>query len=229
MTRRPEFSSAWSFSRVWSRKYPLPAYPAMSAALRRGRAVHAYTAYLDEGATLQPPAEFNGYCEAYRHGFCMAMSPSWLHVEQPFDNGKWHGVIDRIGYLKGCGDQLVIADIKTGRGRGKAAQLRVATQLACYAEGWKPSAYKNILRVGIYLHDDATWRTVVYNSPHDFVRWHKLLQEAIHGETEETPETTIEQTGEADDQRHAGNQHPQNISRSLSNPAQPPDPAKDHN
>jgi hypothetical protein len=123
------------------------------------------------------------------------MSPSWTHIEQPFDNGAWHGIIDRIGYIRGH-DRLVIADLKTGTGAGKEAQRRIATQLACYAMGWDAECYKEILRVGIYLASDGTWKTVVYNQRSDFQAWTEMLQGALNGTQEDTHNDTQEASTE---------------------------------
>jgi hypothetical protein len=166
----------------------MPPIPNLETILQRGVSVHEWTAQVDEGANVRPPATHEGYCEAYRSA-CYALSPSWTHIEQPYDNGEWHGIIDRVGHIKGH-DPLVIADLKTGKGTGKEAQQRIATQLACYAMGWKPEQYTTVLRVGIYLHKDGTWHTVVYDDPKDFVRWTQLLQEANNG-TQKYSETTV--------------------------------------
>jgi hypothetical protein len=157
----------------------MPPIPNLEAILQRGVAVHEWTAQVDEGDTVRPPAAYEGYCEAYRSA-CYALAPSWTQIEQPFCNGRWHGIIDRVGYLKGF-DPLVIADLKTGMGAGKDAQQRIATQLACYAMGWKPEQYTQVMRVGIYLHKDGAWHTQLYDDPRDFDRWLQLLAEANHG------------------------------------------------
>lgn len=168
----------------------MPDVPQVRAALERGHTVHAWTQQLDEGGEVTPPDDIAGFCEAYRT-FCYRFSPSWTHVEAGFDNGHWHGFIDRIGYLRGH-KQLVIADVKTGKGHGTEAQERIATQLACYAMGWTPQ-YRDVLRVGIYLHDDGTWKTIVYEDDRDFIRWQTLLQEAIGGEIKELAEARRKQ------------------------------------
>ena len=182
---------------MWHKFHPMPDIPNMQAYLDRGHAVHAWTEQMDEGNTVRPPHPYESYCEAYK-SFCYAMAPSWTHVEQAFDNGErgWHGIIDRVGYIKGH-DALVIADIKTGKGQGKDTQVRVATQLASYAMGWKPHSYREVLRVGIFLHANGEWRTVVYQDEADFDRWRRLLAEAQHGDTnEEHLEKTLSSTNQ---------------------------------
>ena len=194
---KPVFTSAWSFSRVWGHFYPMPDFPRMDDILKRGQQVHLWTQLQDEGGTVRPPSPYEPYCEAYK-SFCYSMAPSWTHIEQPFENGQWHGIIDRIGYLKGH-EKLVVADIKTGKGQGVEAQLRVATQLASYAMGWLPTTYKQCLRVGIYLHKDGTWRTKVYDDMEDFRRWTRLLKEVQNNGKEST-----ETIGNGADQAHDG-------------------------
>jgi len=152
--------------------------------MERGIAVHEWAEGNDEGQNVQPPSPHEGFCNAYK-SFSYTMSPSWTHIEQPFDNGSWHGIIDRIGYLRGH-DRLVMADLKTGPGSGKEAQRRIATQLACYAMGWDAECYKEILRVGIYLSGDGTWKTIVYDQRSDFEHWRQLLQGAMNGTQEDT-------------------------------------------
>jgi|TARA_R110002020_G_scaffold59584_2_gene162342 hypothetical protein len=152
----------------------------MKAALERGSAVHEWCEQIDEGATVRPDESIAGYCDGYKQ-FCNTFCPSWTHIEQPFDNGEWHGVIDRVGYLRGQDNKTCIVDIKTGKGAGKQAQERVATQLASYAMGWSPSNYKKVIRVGVYLMKDGKWKTVVYDDHADFERWMTLLKEAKDG------------------------------------------------
>jgi len=188
MREIPAWNSPWSFTKVWGLAHPMPPIPNLEAILQRGVAVHEWTAQVDEGATVRPLAAYEGYCEAYRSA-CYALAPSWTQIEQPFCNGRWHGIIDRVGYLKGF-DPLVIADLKTGMGAGKDAQQRIATQLACYAMGWKPEQYTQVMRVGIYLHKDGAWHTQLYDDPRDFDRWLGLLKEANDG-TQTDSETAL--------------------------------------
>ena len=149
----------------------------------------------------------------------MAITPKWTHIEQPFDNGEWHGVIDRIGHIRGQ-DALCVADIKTGTGSGALAQRRIATQLAAYAMGWEPGQYEQVLRVGIYLKKDGGWKTVVYSNRRDFDYWQHLLREAKYG-TQAPPEAPrdadrrVERDGpDAHDHRPAD--VPSGVSRSPS-------------
>ena len=93
MRELPKWRSKWSFSSVWQYHYPMPDIPNMEKYLERGRAVHQWTEQVDEGATVRPPSDYEGYCEAYKK-FCHTFAPSWTHIEQPFDNGEWHGFID---------------------------------------------------------------------------------------------------------------------------------------
>ena len=155
----------------------MPDIPNMEKYLERGRAVHQWTEQVDEGATVRPPADYEGYCEAYKK-FCHTFAPSWTHIEQPFDNGEWHGFIDRVGYRRGH-DTLGIADLKTGAGQGTAAS---------YAMGGKPEAFEKVIRVGIFLRSDGAWHTKVYDDRRDFDRWQQLLKEARHGNQETSEE-----------------------------------------
>jgi hypothetical protein len=179
----------------------MPDIPKMESYLARGHAVHEWTQELDEGLTVRPPDAYAGYCEAYKNGFCNTFAPSWTHIEQPFDNGQWHGVIDRVGYIRGH-DSLCVADIKTGSGKGKENKRRIATQLASYAMGWSPHSYEKVLRIGIFLMVDGTWRTEVYDDPRDFERWQQLLAEAKrYGKPDKE---TIEDTRTEDGQPRHG-------------------------
>tara|TARA_Y100001963_G_C6685104_1_gene401810 strand:+ start:108 stop:737 length:630 start_codon:yes stop_codon:yes gene_type:complete len=192
----------------------MPDIPNMEKYLERGRAVHQWTEQVDEGATVRPPSDYEGYCEAYKK-FCHTFAPSWTHIEQPFDNGEWHGFIDRVGYIRGH-DTLVIADLKTGAGKGKAAQTRIATQLASYAMGWKPEAFEKVMRVGIFLLSDGAWHTKVYDDRRDFDRWQQLLKEAIHGNQETSEEGR--DTTEPDKRGNAGGSRSADVSDGVRTP-----------
>jgi len=196
-------------------------------ALARGTAVHEWAERLDQGGDRTPLPDYRGYCQAYL-ACCEAIEPIWEEIEQPYDNGDWHGIPDRIGRLHGH-DQLVIADLKTGAGRGRDTQLRVAIQLACYAMLRSPDSYEQALRVALFLEKSGQWRAVTYTDTKDFLRWRYLLTEAHNGNKIETdPETTPEQTGQNDRPGANANDHDAgDLPTSVSCPARSPDAAED--
>ena len=81
------------------------------AAGAKGKKVHLYTQYIDQGYQFEDPPEIAGYLKAYRT-FLRERSPRWIAIEQRIANTelKVAGTLDRFGLMDGG---YVIADIKT--------------------------------------------------------------------------------------------------------------------
>jgi hypothetical protein len=167
------WKSAWSVGRVLAQRFGGTDHIPPSA-LTRGIVIHAWCEDYDLGQLVTPDAAYAGWCEAYK-AFTYAKSPSWYDhgVERIFDTGQYHGVVDRQGVVHG---QETVADIKTGKPSRKDA-----LQLAAYTQALHPQTYAKILRLGIYLSRDGTYRLKVYTNPCDFEEWNTLLNRALTG------------------------------------------------
>jgi hypothetical protein len=172
--RRPvRFSSAWSVGRVLATVFGSPDFiPAVY--LKRGADIHRWTEHYDLGQVYRPEEDLAGWCDAYK-AFTYAHAPSWHDngIETVFETGVYHGVIDRIGFLKGFGES--VCDIKTGKPNPKKDSL----QLAAYTQGFFPETYDSIDRVGIYIAKDGTYKVRQYDDNEDFQRWKEILHHAI--------------------------------------------------
>lgn len=174
---RPEWVSAWSVTRVLARR-EAPRF-LDEAALERGIAVHAWAAAHDEGApyTIQDE-DWIGYTEAWKR-FSHALTPSWTHVEHVFDTGRYHGIIDRAGSIRG---RDVVVDLKTGEG---GSSPRTPLQIAAYTQALHPSRFHDIQRIEVRLSRSGRYRVITHRDPADFLVWDHLLREALN----ETPAT----------------------------------------
>jgi hypothetical protein len=170
-----EFTSAYSVGRVLRHTFGGPDRVPESV-LQRGIDVHEWTEHYDLGQLVTPAPHLKGWCDAYK-AFTYACSPSWEDngVERIFDTGSYHGVVDRIGSMRG--HDLCVADIKTGAPRSQGVD---GIQLAAYTAAIYPKEALSVLRVGIYIKQDGTWKLRVYDNPKDFAVWNTLLQEVTH-------------------------------------------------
>jgi hypothetical protein len=171
--------SAWSVGRVLNKGLPA-GYPIPESALRRGIAVHAWTAAYDTGQECgsdQPASQgdLSGYCEAWRR--FNYLSPSWNKIEYVFDTGAggYHGVVDRAGDLRGA----TVCEIKTGEG---PSQHRTALQLAAYTQALFPATYRTVQRLEVRLSRKGTYKAVTHADVNDFLEWNELLRSAVTGD-----------------------------------------------
>ena len=180
--------SAWSVGRVLNKGLPA-GYPIPESALRRGIAVHAWTAAYDSGEECgsdQPVSlelvprsveDLTGYCHAWKR-FSWAMAPSWDtdKIEYVFDTGVggFHGVVDRAGDLRGA----TVCEIKTGEG---PSQHRTALQLAAYTQALHPTTYRTVQRLEVRLSRKGTYKAIIHNDVNDFLEWDELLR-SVTGE-----------------------------------------------
>jgi hypothetical protein len=160
-----QWVSAWSVGRLCRLRWPLPAH-IKEVHLLTGRRVHHWTMLLDQGEEPKPAEDISGYCQAYRN-FGYQFSPSFTHIEHDFDNGQWHGIVDRVGEIRG---KKTVLEIKNGQ-----PQPFHQVQLAFYTQGLFPQSFLKIQRLAVYLANDGTYKARVYKDPRDYLTVKELL------------------------------------------------------
>ena len=165
--------SAWSVGRVLARLDAGVSRYLNAEALARGIAVHEWSAAHDEGAPYTIEDALRGYAEAWKR-FSYTMSPSWTCIEHVFDTGRYHGIIDRAGIVRG---KDAVVDLKTGEG---GSSPRTALQIAAYTQALHPARCHDIQRLEVRLSKTGRYRVVTHRDPADFLVWNRLLREALN-------------------------------------------------
>ena len=215
--------SAWSVGRIIRLRYPIPSFVS-DAVLESGRLFHSWSEAHDQGQAPTPQEAIRPYCEAYK-AYTYALSPSYTQIEYVFDNGEFHGIVDRVGYLR---NKLSVIELKTG-----GAQKWHGVQLAFYTKALYPTSALDIQRLGVYLRKNGTYEVRVYDDVRDYLEMSELLRLATEKETQHgnpAPSSTRHRADQHRGQRvdaHDSTHHTPVLPEGHHGSGPPPDAAED--